>query len=811
MRRALRARLYVPKSVDATETTVLTPRAGAPHGDALQVATVRGLSGYQPYLHRVVGRAGGIDPLTKKVDVGGLRLVLGDVRIDPGNADPVTAEVQRWVTAFVGDSANRWQLPACRVEVDECLDWDGSSGTWTRYFTGRTDGPATAEGLILRGLGVKDLSADLRQPAFEGAPAAGVSYAKRGRLWPVGMPVAYGDLSAQAPIACTISTFAGLSIIATPASSAALPAKLVTKRLASLGVFDYGTGFPAWDAPAGARLYITWTGGTGAPTGTTSSYRLTNCTTERYNPTNSNSARYITAIYGRLFDIGATVPTASDWTGNAWIEAATGSLPTRDDPLVIGNVHPVQLWQDLLDGSFGLLDDSGDPYFPVAYDAAAFAALIADPSFPTVRFLIDERAKSMQEFIEQEICQPFHLTYYLNAEGEVVPVSLRAPTSAPTVTALTDDDLLARNDRAQWKPDGEAVAYLRGEYYLDSYLSDSAISSITRDPDVPSTRVTSTPAGVVVVSGTARLLDLPRQPLEVTSRGLRGFLSEIDTSGIEREAVIQQQFEILASNLESPYGLGATFAVLLCARGTGRAAEGLVPGDWVSIDSRALENPETCERGGARLMRVVEVSDEGESGIVRRLTCLDMGPDAYLGAPSSPTAASVVGTPAETSAVVRFTMPAAFVPTYLRIERDGATWGADVTVTAAASATQDVTVTGLDPGTTYSIRARGIGPTGAAAANPSPAASVTTAGASTIPTPTLSGYVSGSVHVLEIAPGVGSPSGVTWVIQQDGVDYDTSLDTSYLALPSPGTWDWTVYGTKAGFIDSAVSNTVTLP
>src|SRR5439155_25189 len=85
---AYRTTVYVSRGIDPSETTLLTPIAGAPHSDPFKIATRTGISGFQPYMGLPSGRRGRIDLLSKKTDVGEITFDIIDVRtvVGGGNA-----------------------------------------------------------------------------------------------------------------------------------------------------------------------------------------------------------------------------------------------------------------------------------------------------------------------------------------------------------------------------------------------------------------------------------------------------------------------------------------------------------------------------------------------------------------------------------------------------------------------------------------------------------------------------------------------------------------------------------------------------
>lgn len=125
-----RATVYAPKSTDATETTVLTPIAGAPHTDAFKIATAEGVFGFKSYMGMPSGRRGRIDVLSKKTDIGQLGFDVLDQRTTPGGSN-----AQRWVTAFIGDNRGLVRFVRLKCFVEESLyglvAGTGANGSYT--------------------------------------------------------------------------------------------------------------------------------------------------------------------------------------------------------------------------------------------------------------------------------------------------------------------------------------------------------------------------------------------------------------------------------------------------------------------------------------------------------------------------------------------------------------------------------------------------------------------------------------------------------------------------------------------------------
>lgn len=205
--RIFKLTVYAPRSVDPTESTPLTPAAGAPHGDPFVVTTIQGVAGAKPYLDIPTARGAVIDALNKKSTVSSLTVRVLDARVTTGGSN-----AQRWVTAFTGDTSGGNQLLGRLVRIVESLD--GGVTFPVPYYTGRISAPATA-GKLWTSLALKGLEDDLDVDIFVGDPAAAVhSYARLAQITPLGLmqPVradgktGYAGLPVTPPLRAKVGT-----------------------------------------------------------------------------------------------------------------------------------------------------------------------------------------------------------------------------------------------------------------------------------------------------------------------------------------------------------------------------------------------------------------------------------------------------------------------------------------------------------------------------------------------------------------------------------------------------------------------------
>jgi hypothetical protein len=188
-------------------------------------------------------------------------------------------------------------------------------------------------------------------------------------------------------------------------------------------------------------------------------------------------------------------------------------------------------------------------------------------------------------------------------------------------------------------------------------------------------------------------------------------------------------------------------------------------------------------------------------------------------APSAPTAAS--NTSVTSSSVTNtVTMPASITHfDAIRVYKNSALFGSDIPRTAAGSGVQTVVHTGLGALEPDSWQYSGVNSATGDESSKTTSFNTTTS-ALTIPTPSISAsYANGSdTFQINVAPGSGTPAGVTWHLKiattvggsyttdTSAASTSTSLQTDASAVPNHGTRYFKVWGTKTGYTNSADSN-----
>ncbi|HKB54589.1 MAG TPA: hypothetical protein VKD22_11360, partial [Ramlibacter sp.] len=173
------------------DTTALAPIAGAAHSDSFKVASISGVTGFQPYLESLTGRSGRIDPVQLKTDTGSYTVRLMDARVTPGGSNAI-----RWVTAFLGDANGKPRLFGRKVYIEESED---GGATWSAFFTGRIRTTRLAQSRLWWEFEARDFRDALKADTFAGRPNSTIACAIRPSLVPTGLEADYGP-SAAAPV-----------------------------------------------------------------------------------------------------------------------------------------------------------------------------------------------------------------------------------------------------------------------------------------------------------------------------------------------------------------------------------------------------------------------------------------------------------------------------------------------------------------------------------------------------------------------------------------------------------------------------------
>lgn len=770
----------------ADDETPMTPAAGAPHSSAFKVATAQGITGFQPYMGMPKGRGGRLDPLEKKTDTGEISIPLLDKRTG-------TTNLERWVTAFVGDGDGRDRMVGAKAYVEQSLD-GGSS--WESYYTGRLQDVMT-DGRIWMTLRIRSMAVDQKHRIFGGMPHSDIDYAILPVLSPLGMTEAWAGVT-TVPL---MSAKAHDWDLGTYGSGTAL--ELPRSQFGENKVNPFGNII----TKAFYDVVMQDNQGIG--------HKISSRVRARVSGYGHFYLQPHLALYGleaggpfalgypkmlglykdgkghcRLSSVGLVplqTPTGTLLTGDPNYSAPpsegssvtldivlTGPF-TKDAPLILADIHPVQLWQDLLAGKFGRLKDGvtdtpwGDVSWEVPYDASAFSALISDPSIPNGDFLVDGEVLDMRKWVEEHICKPYNLAWVLDRDGQVVPKDLRLPTSLAGVQTLEQEDvLLASGSVPSWTHSRSgALARIRGIYYVSEQIpNDEVQDSEGKFPDIPPSKIRTIDMQLVLLD--LEGVRLSEDEYEVDAKGLRAFMVDGDggaQSIIKAETFLQKTME----EQKGPYVMGPMEITIPCRRTT--VPTSIQEGDLILLDVDEIPDPTTHVRGGIRLARVLEVRDEG---MQISLNLLDQGRNVVCNVPTVGTLSLASGK-ARTAISVPVTLNAQGEPCQLEYAITATSVG---TIPASDSplwtfeemvkASRTVIIQGLSANSRIWVRARSM--VQDATALKLPSAWVTSSGTDYVDTQSLS-----APSGLTIGDLYSCTAEVSWTNTEDDLDVELWL------------------------------------
>lgn len=648
---AYRATIYAPYSVDATETTVLTPftpiTGSAAHSDPFKVCSVPFISGggWKPYLDAPEGRHGKLDPVSRNLDTGKFALRFFDPRTTAGGSNFV-----RWVSAFVGDGSGAGLLNGRKVFVEESLDFNQTTGvgTWAPFSTGRMTKVALDRSRQWLTSDLQDMSTDLDDTLFQRAPHPSATTAQGPQLLPLGLAKQWG------PVAPVSSLAAKIDSVSTGADGTPVAAILFTYPMALSNMLLQDTlplltGTPATAALAThettIRALVTWN--SGANSGT---YRVLSV---GWKP------RATYAGVSQAFATGALLtPLTSTEPGyNASLPIAGTAITVTIEavkwkasktlPVLVSDTHPVTLLRWVIDGYFGDLNLDGTPRRamprsnPTGTTGDPFYDLEQDLSFPLGRWHIGG-TKKRREFIRDDICKQYGLAIDLDASGKVTVTDVRAEPAvvrAGGLPALTSADTIATQP-PKWVHTREgAVSRVDCTLYADRVhpLTDLDYWS-SSPPDIgPSLIEPGDPQQVNELNLTERALDANGKPITIDTTAFRGVLpGEVSapdgTAGVvrpDRETQLRAEIAKVQEEFRRLFGTGPMTAEIPCRRTSVVAL--IRPGTYATVNVDELPNPETNRRGGTRLM-LCTGRDERAGAIT--LSFLDCGRNTAATAPT---------------------------------------------------------------------------------------------------------------------------------------------------------------------------------
>lgn len=583
---AYRMTLYASVSpTNPNETTVLTPAASAPHTGSFQVATKQGISGYAPYLG--IPRGGG-----SKVELPESQTSIGEFSVDLYDFRTGTNNAERFVSAFIGDSERANQLVGRKAVIEESLD-GGSS--WSVFYVGRVYDCVLKDAQTYT-MKIRDVAQGLKIPLFDRTTYDDslISYLAYEMLFPIGFNTRVGTIAADTLFTATITNVA--NVPATEFGSGY-----------SGQVFTFSVDSDYWYNERNIITPKLTEAAKKFNDVASTGYFESNCVGVMYNVT-QGSTKEVTV--GELFPKRSTsgldflsgfkalarfAYPLSGWVKGDVVQFYFKSrVPEQNARLWLKDVHPVQLWKDILDGKFFGSGSDGTSPFRMPYDSAAMTALLTDAAIqPTGSTFAIEKPTTVNEFIEKHICLPYGLAYGVRQVGTdsvIYPFKTSLPSTLPSYT-ITDDDVNVE-EPLDWTPGRPLTSVTYTFYATEPNFNPTNFQESNGEAFKETPWVTPwyNPDGAYAGGGS----------LAVDAIGVRfvGFAYELDQGNVQNMANRN------LANLVSRFGNG-TPEIGMTVRRTGVIASSSV-GDWVILDIERLPDANTNRRGGPRLAQVVE-------------------------------------------------------------------------------------------------------------------------------------------------------------------------------------------------------------
>lgn len=632
---------------DEAMSTPLTPPSGAPHSDAFKVATLKGITGFKPYLYYPKGRRASMDPKRAKTDVPKMTAELLDKRTTEGGTN-----LERWVTAFVGNAQGEPNLGGRRARWE--ISTDGGS-SWSDYWTGRLKRPGL-QGRTKFRLEMRGAAAELDgKEVFVGRPHNSVSYAFMAPVWPLGLVESWAGVGGLQKMPGTAHIGGSKYENRIEIDESALDGDLAERNVVTqtlkdelLNLFErVGIGSGPASPVSGLRVLID-----NNTTGNSGELAVTRGKLMSRVPSGGFSGhvamRESDAGHQQVAAIGITevdsghpnhiaLPSDGD---DVDVAIVADREPDEKTPLFIKRVHPAKLLRDILDGKFGHLNADGSVQWSIARDSTAqgtlregrgkaegFANLIADDTFHQFRGNVKE-SMELREAVESPIGAVHRIGARWKPNGEYVPVDLRLPEDDANLTTLGNSDVNIQGEAPSWHHSRQdAVTLVNIRHYVDEVLGRKDYEFEEQYPDISSSLIKSREL-------TARVLDVGDPSLGVKEEtfdaiGFRVLASEAVRKDEKAARLQLSEMREMAESLRRPYARGPEYASIPTRRTS--TVEAITVGQPIVVDVDELPDPATAKRGGARVCRVTGKRDDGPQ---EKLDVVDLFDRTTANAPS---------------------------------------------------------------------------------------------------------------------------------------------------------------------------------
>lgn len=623
-----------------TGSTVLTPASGAIHSEPFEVTTLPSgsLAGYAPYMRPPRGNRGQLDIRTGRSTVGTYTVDVLDKRTETANAN-------RWVTAFIGDTNSKLTIIGKKAIIEETVD-DGSN--FKPFFVGRVNSINLTSPLVYS-IEIGDPLELLKQKIFEIEPT--VDYTSFKSLLPNGYTKPVTNLDSGSAIQLTD----GLNVYEVRDGT---NERWLYFDQASINRNDNAWSYGNISPMALGNFFQTIAG--------QNPFRcliLSGSTYRTYQvkflrtPAKTNSQLSVQKIQSvTIMELPENDPlyssiteiTTSDVNLKVWVYRLLDETGDNLGAFYL-NETPYNILRDIMDGKFfnrGLELQSGssttylDNSIKIAFDSASIAAMETEHPLPKMLYKI-EQPETAVDFIEKHICQPFSLGYTFiptSSGGNFVNAfklfSTKQPTVAPSVTYNNTN--IISSDSNDWSSN-EPLLYVKGTYYTENLVGGRFAVRRAGTAGASTNDIIQTIIGQTIV-GLTEVTDSSYKGMDVDMIGVRGVNNSLITSGqgtMENVPAFQYTQGKALRYIQDIYNRNKAgnpaVSISIARSGSGVTVTEAAIGDFVLVSGDVLPNQATHIRGGTRIYQVVSKNDIGASV---DLSLLDSGINATMNTPS---------------------------------------------------------------------------------------------------------------------------------------------------------------------------------
>lgn len=613
----------------STDTTILTPAAGASHSDSFRIATKTGISGFLPYMEIPRGKRGSLSVPTQKLDVGTYTVDILDKRVSTSNAN-------RWVSAFFGNVSGKMEIVGKKAFIEESTD---GGSTWLPFFVGQIVDVSLGNALKVS-ITIKDNVNYLKEKLFTEYPR--VDYGIYKTLVPATLSKTVTNEQGNGVFFRStginfdsLGKFPGIvdraELIVSKAGLNDLrniwPLELTNGRTQAY----FGLGGRTTDMRALIRIG-----------GTEYIFGVEFVTF----PVNSNSTAtppkiIAVTIFPIIADDGGVgtfndLPSGTISDGEFWLftynDKENGVFLVNNWDTILKDTLEGKFYQPMkVNGTF--IPTSILQYRSVAYDSGSIAAIMSSSNIPRPAFYVDKSVSAV-EWMEKNLLMPYSVGYTMEPAviSSVPQCVLRffnttAPVSASNLLTLGETDVVTSTP--SWNA-ARPVNRIEVTHYTEVETRTTQDISEGSQQLIHGTRTIENKTTIL----NELSVDDGSETFEVDMNGLRAFsniITPLSQSTWNQTDVDYRQRRVydLARNILNRFKAGSPNIVVTTLRNAN--TNSMRVGDFINVELSVLPNQATHARGGTRIMQILS---KYASGMNYEMELLDSGINQRMAAPT---------------------------------------------------------------------------------------------------------------------------------------------------------------------------------